>query len=257
MPPPTSEPFTISYDNLHRPVTVPSYAPPLLSDVQQTPQLPPTYAANVSSVWSDSFAALLSPLICDSGASHILLRASTAALLSHIYSPATVSPETFTLPDGSFLQADTGGILTFPGLDAPVSCYVVPDSILYHNLFAVAPLLRPDGQAVFTNTDVKFYSTDTAVLPFLSGHKLPADNLWSITVPPPHLSQATALLTTSPTIPQASDSNIRAITIPPSSTSLELPLATLSVDDIIPDSGSSLSSCMNPGPSDSRSPSYS
>jgi hypothetical protein len=61
-----------------------------------------------------------SPILGDSGATHVLLREPALPSLSHLMRPFTLPPMPFTLPDGSILTAKSGGhlisLLAFPSL---------------------------------------------------------------------------------------------------------------------------------------------
>ena len=131
-------------------------------------------------------AAVTDRLISDTGATHILLRRSSFPSFSHLFSPKVLPSLTFSLPDGASLHADgsLGGSLKFPHRRLPVDCYVCPDSSLSHNLVGVSPLLRPDGHAIYTPTDVRFFSSDSPE-PFLAGSKAASDDLWCLQFPRP------------------------------------------------------------------------
>ena len=58
--------------------------------------------------------ALSSPHIPDSGASHILLRASSLPDIAHLFTPSLVPPITLSQANGAPLVASQGGTLSFP-----------------------------------------------------------------------------------------------------------------------------------------------
>ena len=124
-------------------------------------------------------------LILDSGASAILLRQSALHLLMPHYTVGPLPPLTFQTPTCDLIHATTGGHLLFPHHPHSIPCYVLPDAELSHSLLSVSALLGPHSRAVFTPYTVQFFDHDN-LQPYLTGHKLPQESLWSLhTTPPP------------------------------------------------------------------------
>ena len=128
--------------------------------------------------------ALSDRLILDSGASAILLRESALHLLRSFFTVAPLPPLIFSTPTSDTLHATTGGHLHFPNHAHAIPCYVLPDHELSHSLLSVSSLLGPDCKAVFTPYAVEFFDCDSPH-PYLTGHKLPQESLWSLTPPQP------------------------------------------------------------------------
>ena len=128
----------------------------------------------------------ISPIISDTGATHLLLRQSSLPSLRFMFKPKALPSLRFSLPDGGYMSVDgsAAGVLHFPHKVEPVNCYIVPDDKLAHNLFGTSPLLRPDGRAVYTTTSVKFFSGSSSS-PFLSGTKPVNADLWHLQLPSP------------------------------------------------------------------------
>ena len=128
----------------------------------------------------------VSPIMSDTGATHLLLRHSSLPSLRFMFTPTKLPSLRFSLPDGSSMSADgsAAGVLHFPHKKDPVNCYIVPDEKLARNLFGTSPLLRPDGRAIYTTTSVNFFSGSSAS-PFLSGTKSPDADLWYLQLPVP------------------------------------------------------------------------
>ena len=128
----------------------------------------------------------ISPIISDTGATHLLLRQSSLPSLRFMFKPKALPSLRFSLPDGGHMSVDgsAAGVLHFPHKVEPVNCYIVPDDKLAHNLFGTSPLLRPDGRAVYTTTSVKFFSGSSSS-PFLSGTKPVNADLWHLQLPSP------------------------------------------------------------------------
>ena len=147
-------------------------------------ELAPLYASPPSSAMLS--VRLTSPIISDTGATHLLLRKSSLPLLRHMFTKKILPSLNFSLPDGGSLcvSGSHGGVLRFNNKPETVDCYVVPDNKLAHNLFGASPLLRPDGRAVYTTSSVDFFSGSSAV-PFLSGTKAPGADLWHLQLPAP------------------------------------------------------------------------
>ena len=147
-------------------------------------ELAPLYASPPSSAMLS--VRLISPIISDTGATHLLLRKSSLPLLRHMFTKKILPSLNFSLPDGGSLcvSGSHGGVLRFNNKPETVDCYVVPDNKLAHNLFGASPLLRPDGRAVYTTSSVDFFSGSSAV-PFLSGTKAPGADLWHLQLPAP------------------------------------------------------------------------
>ena len=150
-----------------------------LAPLYATPPATPTVPLAAS-------AASLSSFISDTGATHILLRRSCFNEYRHLFTPKSLPAISFSLPDGGTLsvRSSDGGSLRFPSKPDPVDCYVCNDDVLAHNLVGVSPLLRPTGRAVYTPTSVRFYSDESSSTPFLTGSKLPSENLWHVQFPP-------------------------------------------------------------------------
>ena len=123
-----------------------------------------------------------SPFLPDSGATHVLLRASSLRHLAPFFTPGFVPPTSFDLPNGAILRATAGGTLRFPHHAYPIPCFVCPDADLHHNLFSVSTLTRPNGTATFTNATVTIHTSPKAP-PFLTGRKAPDDGLWAFDLP--------------------------------------------------------------------------
>ena len=99
-----------------------------------------------------------SPILADSGATHVLLRESVLPSLAHLMRPATLPPMPFTLPNGSLLTAQSGGHLHFPRLPFPVPFWSAPDSVLSHSLLAISPLLQTFGSCLLTPTSLSIFA---------------------------------------------------------------------------------------------------
>lgn len=137
---------------------------------------------------STLLVALSSPHIPDSGASHILLRASSLPDIAHLFTPSLVPPITLSQANGAPLVASQGGTLSFPSR-APLLTYILPSHDLAHNLWSVSALIGTNGRATFTPTSVSFFSPSSP-LPFLTGTKQASDTLWALSLPPPSVSIA-------------------------------------------------------------------
>ncbi len=118
-----------------------------------------------------------------------MVQQSNFPALFPFFTAKPLPPVPFALPDGSLLQvggeAHLTGELTFPLKLLPVSVYFLPDSALSHTLFGVSPLIRPQGQCVFTNTSCLFFDAPKSTAPFLQGSKTPDFDLWFLQVPTP------------------------------------------------------------------------
>jgi hypothetical protein len=125
-----------------------------------------------------------SPILADSGATHVLLRESVLPSLSHLIHSATLQPMPFTLPNGSTLTAQSGGHLHFPRLPFPVPFWSAPDSVLAHSLFAISSLLQASGSCLHTPTTLSIYAPGDPT-PVLVGSKRASENVWRIHIPPP------------------------------------------------------------------------
>ena len=119
--------------------------------------------------------------ISDTGCSTILLQPSLIPTIPHLFTPGPVPPASVTVPNGQSMLLTSGGTFQLPDRP-PITAYVASPDIPY-SLFGTAPLLRPDGYAVYTTTTVKFFSP-TSSTHFLSGHKDPHSNLWALDFPP-------------------------------------------------------------------------
>ena len=120
-----------------------------------------------------------SPILADSGATHVLLRESVLPSLSHLVHPATLPPMPFTLPNGSLLTAQSGGHLHFPRLPFPVPFWTAPDSLLSHSLLAISPLLQSSGSCVLTPTSLSIFAPGDPT-PVLVGSKQAGENVWRL-----------------------------------------------------------------------------
>jgi len=132
-----------------------------------------------------STVPLQARIISDTGATHLLLRHSSLPLLRHLFQPKLLPSLDFSLPDGGVLPVNgaNAGVLTFKNKSETVACYVVPDSLLAHNLFGTSPLIRPNGRALYDSTSVQFFDSPVSTVPFLSGSKSPDADLWYLQVP--------------------------------------------------------------------------
>jgi hypothetical protein len=135
---------------------------------------------------SSTLVALSSPHIPDSGASHILLRASSLPDIAHLCTPSLVPPITLSQANGAPLIASQGGTLSFPSR-APLLTYILPSRDLAHNLWSVSALIGTNGRATFTPTSVSFFSPSSP-LTFLTGTKQATDTLWALSLPLPSVS---------------------------------------------------------------------
>jgi hypothetical protein len=135
---------------------------------------------------STLLVALSSPHIPDSGASHILLRASSLPDIAHLFTPSRVPPITLSQANGAPLVASHGGTLSFPSR-APILTYILLPCDLAHNLWSVSALIGTNGCAIFTPTSVSFFYPSSP-LPFLTGTKQATDTLWALSIPSPSVS---------------------------------------------------------------------
>ena len=149
-------------------------------------ELAPCHASPPSTVpTASSTVPLQARVTSDTGATHLLLRHSSLPLLRHLFQPKLLPSLDFSLPDGGVLPVNgaNAGVLTFKNKSETVACYVVPDSLLAHNLFGTSPLIRPNGRALYDPTSVQFFDSPVSAVPFLSGSKSPDADLWHLQVP--------------------------------------------------------------------------
>jgi hypothetical protein len=120
-----------------------------------------------------------SPILADSGATHVLLRESVLPSLAHLMRPASLPPIPFTLPNGSILTARSGGHLHFPRLPFPVPFWTAPDTSLSHSLLAISPLLQSSGSCLLTPTTLSILAPGDPT-PVLVGSKRVSENVWRL-----------------------------------------------------------------------------
>jgi hypothetical protein len=125
-----------------------------------------------------------SPILADSGATHVLLRESVLPSLAHLMHPATLPPMPFTLPNGSLLTAQSGGHLHFHRLPFPVPFWSAPDTILSHSLLSISPLLQTSGSCLLIPTSLSIFAPGDPTPVFVDS-KQADENVWRLHIPSP------------------------------------------------------------------------
>ncbi len=130
--------------------------------------------------------------IPDSGATHILVRASDSDVLDSIthYTPSHRRPH-FEVANGASITPIASGFLRFPQTTVTVRAFIFDDEDLSNNLFGLAPLIQQGCTATFTNTD---FTIQTPHHVLIYGTKSTTSNTWWFSLPKPHDLRAGAVI---------------------------------------------------------------
>ncbi len=117
--------------------------------------------------------------IADSGASHVLLRASDSFLLTALQFTVASAPAYAVLKaaNGANLAASGRGIFTIAGIS--VTAYVFPNKDLVNNLLGLAPFVNLGCTAVFKRSKFQLYLGANRT-PILSGKRNSNNSLWNV-----------------------------------------------------------------------------
>jgi hypothetical protein len=134
--------------------------------------------------------------IADTGASHVLLRASDAHVLGDVaYTPPHETPyAVWKAANGSDMAAIGHGVLRVGSLNLPA--FVFQDKDLASNLLGVAPFSNHDCTATFTPTT--FHISERNGIPILTGQRESGSSLWVVRLEDADLPTPPATTRTAP-----------------------------------------------------------
>ena len=130
-------------------------------------------------------AALSNRIVSDSGATHVLLRRSSLSFLRHLFSPAPLPSLSFSLPNGDSLPVFGETVAPSGSPTKPIPSNAMSATTLHSPTTWLAPARSSDQMAPPSHTDIRTIVCPSTPLPFLTGTKLPHEDLWYLDIPPP------------------------------------------------------------------------